>query len=92
MKYTKKFIFKGEDISYNYCWLDSDTFVFEFGDGKFIDTDGDNYFFHCEYHLSNKKYLFEIWWEDDIKFADINCMSNSEKEEIIQFMQVLMNN
>ena len=36
-----KFIFRGEEMYYDYEWSDSDTFSFFFGAGWFVENDGD---------------------------------------------------
>ena len=86
----EKFIFKNKETSYNWNWLDENTFILDFGDGEFIDADGDSFFIHCEYHLDNQKFIFEIYWEDFIMEADENYISDSDKEYIKQFIRKLI--
>lgn len=40
-----KFIFKNKEIGYSCNWLDKNTFIFEFGDGEFIDDEDDIFLF-----------------------------------------------
>ena len=86
----EKFIFKNKETSYNWNWLDKNTFVLDFGDGEFVDADGDSFFIHCEYHLDNHTFIFEIYWEDSVMKADENYISDSDKEYVKQFMKKLM--
>ena len=86
----EKFIFKSKETSYSWNWLDKNTFVFDFGDEEFIDAEGDNFFFHCEYHCQIQKFIFEIYWEDSMMEADKNYISDFDKEYVKQFMGQLM--
>lgn len=86
----EKFIFKSKETSYSWNWLDKNTFVLDFGDGEFIDSDGDIFFIHCEYHLDNQEFIFEIYWEDFVMEADKNYISDSDKENVKKFIKQLM--
>lgn len=57
--------FRNEEVSCMYGWSDDDTFRFDFGDGEFVDSEENDYFIHFEYHISDNKWIVEIWWEDD---------------------------
>ena len=59
------FIFRGQKTSNEYKWLNTDTLVFDFGDGEFTDSEENDYFLHFEYHVADNKWIIEIWWEDD---------------------------
>lgn len=61
---SDRFNFRGQEISYQWNWLDNNTFIFQFGDGEFIDLESE-YFIHFEYHTEDNEWIIEIWWEDD---------------------------
>lgn len=60
-----KIIFRGKELDYLCDWLDHITFRFEFGVGVFTDSEGDDYFIHCEYHADDDRFIFEAWFEYD---------------------------
>lgn len=93
MKFKKhKFIFRGKERYYDYNWIDKDTFTFCFGDGEFVDKDGDKYFILVEYHENENAFIFEIWYEYQVIPADENYLTDLEKSKIINFMSNLVNN
>lgn len=57
--------FRNKEVFFMYNWLDDDTFTLDFGDGEFVDSEENNYFIHIEYHVTDNKWIIEIWWEDD---------------------------
>lgn len=92
----KTFIFKGKETSYDYAWF-GNTFSFNFGDGDkdFVDSDGDEYFIHCQYcaepncgHVD--PFCFGIWWEHDSTEAGYDELTEEEREYIKEFMFELM--
>lgn len=92
-----KFDFRGRKISYQWNWLDDDTFIFQFGDGEFEDLEGD-YFIHFEYHVADDEWLITIWREDDnININELDkCdadeyITETEIEEVKKIARRLMN-
>lgn len=79
------FNFRGQEISYQWNWLDDDTFVFQFGDGEFHDADGD-FFIHFEYHVTDNEWIIEVWWEDDN--IDINELDKFDADEFITEQEI----
>lgn len=67
-----------------YGYIDKDTFRFEFGEGKFADEDGDSYFFHVEYQLDNKKWIFEKWYEDEVCDAELTLQEKNYVKAVIK--------
>lgn len=61
----EKFDFRDQKITFDYNWLDDDTFIFQFGDDQLTDSDGLEYFIHFEYHLADDEWIVEIFWDDD---------------------------
>lgn len=59
-----KMPFRNQEVSYGHSQF-TDTFYFVFGDGEFIDAEGDAYCIQFEYHISDKEWIVMIWWEDD---------------------------
>lgn len=57
--------FRGQDIPYTSEWQDNDTYLFRFGDGEFMDSEGDDYYLRFEYHVSDEEWIIEIQWVDD---------------------------
>ena len=87
----KVFIFRGKEISYDYEWTHEHCFTFDFGDGEFVDDEGDSYFIHCQYEDdTDSEFFFELWYEDDLTEADI--ITDDEREYIKHFMIELMAN
>ena len=66
-------------------WLDQDTFCLAFDGG--IDEDGDEYSYLVEYHKDKDEFVFEMWFEDMVVFANF---SNEQMEYIKQIMIVAM--
>lgn len=87
------FYIKDKEVSCNYLWRDVITFVFDIGDGDLVDSDGDNYFIHVEYHVDTDKYVYEIWWDDEYLNLD-ECkeefLTKQEKALIEEVMWHLM--
>ena len=93
----KKIKFRDKEIFYNYHWIDENTFIFDFGDGEFVDSEEHDYFIHFEYHLDNDKWIVEIWWEDDNLNIDEFDESDADEyimeheiEEVIEFAEQLL--
>lgn len=90
-----KFAFRGQEISYQWNWLDDDAFIFQFGDGEFSDLESE-YFIHFEYHVADDEWLITIWWEDD-NINELNkCdadeyITETEIEEVKKFAKQFMN-
>ena len=78
--------FRNEEVSCMYGWLDNDTFGFDFGDGEFVDSEGDDYFIHIEYHVTDNKWIVEIWWEDDN--IDIEELDKIDADEYITEQEI----
>lgn len=76
-------------ITYNrgFKYLDKNTFVFEFGDGKFVDEDNEPCFYHIEYHLDANEWVFQKWYEDEICEAEFHA---DEEQYIIAVVKELM--
>ena len=88
--------FRGRDISYSCEWLDNDTYVFQFGEGEFSDSEGDDYFLRFEYHVSDEEWVIEIWWElDNIDISELDrfdsdeYITKQEIEEVKKFIQMI---
>lgn len=67
------FVFRGNSVSFGWHWSDEDTFGLDFGDGEFVDSQGQDYFIHFEYHVKDNIWVIEVWWEDEalpIGFSD----------------------
>lgn len=62
-------------------WLDQNTFCLAFDGG--IDEDGDEYSYLVEYHKDKNEFVFEMWFEDMVVFANF---SNEQMEYIKQIM------
>ena len=88
----ERFIFRRNQIEYACEWLDDVTFRFDFGDGRFVDDDGEPYFIHCEYHVDADKFIFEVWWEENYIEADSTFVNDDDKKYIEWFMKELMRN
>ena len=92
-----EFVFRGKKCSYGYRWVSDNEFWFDFGDGEFVDNEGDGYFVHCEYlEDANKKrtvWSFERWYEGEVvdacEYFD-DRLTIEECEQIKAFMQTLM--
>ena len=76
-------------IIYNreFKYLDKNTFVLEFGDGKFVDEDNEPCFYHIEYHLDMNEWVFQKWYEDEICDAEL---TSDEEQYIIAVVKELM--
>lgn len=88
--------FRGEKVSYGWAWDDADTFGFDFGDGDFTDSEGDEYFIRLEYHVADDEWIVEIWWEDvnvinvnEVSFAD-DYITKDEIEKVKEFAKQFM--
>lgn len=84
-----KFVFRNQEISCNKYYI-SNALIFEFGEGEFIDTNGDNFFIHCEYNGSEFKFL--IYFENVVINTDENYLSSNEKEQIKEYIKMLYKN
>lgn len=87
---NRKFVFRGKEMYYDYEWSDNDTMSFFFGDGWFVDDDGDDYFINVEYLADVDKFTFEAMYEHDCCFVTKDHLSESEKEEIKKFIRELV--
>lgn len=68
--------FRNRGVSYSAGWQDG-LYVFDFGDGEFVDSDGDSYFIHVEYNPDKNKWIAEVWWEDDhMEIRNCNPVAN----------------
>lgn len=85
-----EFIFRGEEMYYDYEWSDPDTFSFFFGEGWFVDDNGDDYFINVEYLVDADKFIFEAMFECDCCFVTEEHLSEHEKEEIKKFIKELV--
>lgn len=88
----EKLNFRNQEVSYIYHWLDDDTFIFDFGDGEFTDSENLAYFLHLEYHVKDNEWVIEIWWEDDTlgideldKMDSDEYITEQEVEEVKEF-------
>ena len=81
--------FKGQLLHYNVFYFDENTFCVDIGDGELNDKDGENYFWHIEYHLDIEEYVFEMWYDD---YFTTVILSPEEREYLIMFVQQLMKN
>lgn len=70
-----------------YGYIDKSAFCFEFGDGQFTDEDGDSFFYHTEYHLDTRQWIFQKWYEDEVCEAQFNV---EEKNYVVAVMKELM--
>lgn len=68
MKKTLRF--RGQAILYYVYFLDCVTFILYFGEDVFVDSKGDKYFIHLEYHLDENKWVTEICFEDETVLID----------------------
>lgn len=86
-----KFDFRNKQVSYDYRWLDDDTFIFEFGDGEFVDSEGYDYFIHFEYHVSDDKWIIEVFWDSDSEIVGFDgsdeYITGQEVEEVKKFVK-----
>lgn len=82
----KPFIFRNQKVGYDCSWSDEDTFGFDFGDGEFVDSEGNGYFIRFEYHVSDDEWIVEVWWEND--FVNINNLSLSDADEYITVQEI----
>lgn len=73
----KTILFRENEIPYYINWLDDVTFVFWFGEEIFTDSEGYDYFIHFEYHLDEKDWVIEIFWEEE--FALLDDIKNSDE-------------
>lgn len=80
MDMSNEFYFREQKISYRWKWYDNNTFIFEFGDGEFTDSDSE-YFIHFEYHVEDREWIIEIWWQDDN--ININELDKFDADEYI---------
>ena len=87
-----KFIFRDRRTRYDYNWIDNNTFTFCFGDGEFVDKMGDDYFVLVEYHADENAFKFEIWYKYQVIPANEFYITESEKADVIKFMNRLMDN
>lgn len=83
----EKFDFRGKKVTYDWEWLDDDTFVFQFGDGEFQDEYGD-YFIHFEYHVEDNEWIVEVFWNSDA--AVIGDINNSDDYITVEEMEMIM--
>ena len=88
------FKFRNQRVSFEYHWLDDNTFIFQFGDGELTDPEGDNYFLHFEYHLMENKWIITIWWEneniciDELDQTDVQAFIT--REEILEVKKIAL--
>lgn len=82
------FEFRGKQITYDWSWLDEDTFVFQFGDGQLQDEDGD-YFIHFEYHVADNEWIVEVFWDGEA--AEIGVINNADDYITVEEMETVMN-
>ena len=79
--------FKGQLLHYDLFYIDKNTFCMDFGDGELKDSDGEDYFWHIEYHLDTKEYIFEIWYENEHRNATLTDICQEEKDGLINIIQ-----
>lgn len=71
-----------------YGYIDKETFRFEFGEGLFVDEDGDACFYHVECSpLKEKEWVFQKWYEDEVCDAQLPL---AEQNYIIAVVKELL--
>lgn len=100
----QKFVFRGQECCYEYYWSGDDEFHFCFnqmGDKDFVDSDGDEYFIHCQYYKDYAEddnelcppWYFERWYEhESLNACDYfdDKLTEAEIDYIKEFMLVAM--
>lgn len=86
----KTLLFREQEIQYYTNWLDDDTFELWFGENIFIDSDGDDYFIHIEYHLDDNEWVIEIYFEEEFVLIEdfINPDEYITKKEIEEIKKI----
>lgn len=72
---------RGKILNFNLYLVDSTAIAMDIGDGFLTDENGESYFLHCEceYENGTRKYLFQIWYEDDC--INISAIPDEKKEK-----------
>ena len=85
------FNFRGNEEYYYSHWKDNTLFTMDFGDGKFIDEDGDSYFIHCEYCKEDNSFIFEVWFEYDTINIEDMVQTGADKYITAEEMKTIKN-
>ena len=83
------FTFRGQEMYYDYEWLDGNTFNFIFGDGYFVDGDGDDYYIDVLYSVKEDKITSTAVYQDQVLTVD-NALYEHEQEEIKRFIRLFL--
>ena len=86
----KTLLFREQEIQYYTNWLDDDTFELWFGEDIFVDSEGDEYFIHIEYHLDDDEWVTEIYFEEEFVLIEdfINPDKYITKKEIEEIKKI----
>lgn len=86
----KTLLFREQEIQYYTNWFDDDTFELWFGENIFIDSDGDDYFIHIEYHLDDNEWVIEFYFEEEFVLIEdfINPDEYITKKEIEEIKKI----
>lgn len=83
------FIFHGQEMYYDCEWVDGNTFNFIFGDGYFVDGDGDEYYIDVLYSVKEDKFTFAAVYQDQILSVD-DALYKDEQEEVKKFIKSIL--
>lgn len=81
--------FREKQLKFCYNYLDDNTFCLDFGDGELSDEDG-KFFVHCEKHLDNGEFVFELWYEDSVVVDNNIFLTLEEKTQLMQFIENIL--
>lgn len=83
------FVFHGEEMYYDCEWLDGNTFNFIFGDGYFVDGDGDEYYIDVLYSVKEDKISSVAVYQDQILTVD-DALYEDEQEEVKKYIKSIL--
>ena len=83
-----KIEWRGKIVNFNLYWVNSTAIAMDIGDVFFTDENGESYFLHCECECGNgtRKYLFQVWYENDC--INISAMSEEKKEKYLTSAEI----
>lgn len=84
------FIFHGQEMYYDCEWVDEDRFEFYFGDGYFVDDEGDDYYIQVIYLADVDEFIINVVYEYEILIAKENHLSKSEQEEVKKYIKSIL--
>ena len=83
-----KFCFRNKNISFKFCYPNDSTFYFIFGERELFDSKKNEYVIQLKYHITEDKWITEIWLEDEPTCIYVNELTKINTDEYITEQEI----